>query len=198
MAGDLLDLFYAQTDKNDLWQTALKLETLDANRDRRQAAARALGWIPNAGSKAATALMGALSDQARPEAVRETAAESLAYLHYAPSVPILISVLDEPDVRLRFWAVFALGGIGQWQKRESRSRRADRRIVDALERMLSDEEVPPGNWWSVGKEALAMLGALGSRYRAELDRETRRILNDAESSEEDLRWAKGYSRMSNE
>jgi HEAT repeat protein len=142
--------------------------------------------------------MEAISDQAQPQPVREEAAESLAYLHYSPSVPILISVLDEPDVRMRFWAVFALGKIARWQTFAPRNRTAEHRIVEALEGILSDKEVPPGNWWSVGKEALAMLGELTPEYRAELDRETERVLNEAESSKEDLRWAKGYSRGANE
>ncbi len=210
VVGYLLDLFQRQTEKDALWETALALETLgdraavgplahalyDANVHRRHAAARALGWIPNAGNKAAKALLEALSDHVQPQPVREEAAESLAYLHYAPAIPVLISGLDEPDVRLRFWAVFALGGIGQWQKLASRNRAADHRIIEALEGRLSDQEVPPGNWWSVGKEALALLGELAPKYRDELDRETQRVLNDTESCHEDLRWAKAYSRMS--
>jgi HEAT repeat protein len=212
VVADLLDLFQRQTEKDALWETALALETLgdraaigplaealhDANVDRHHAAARALGWIPNPGGKAAKALMEAISDHMQPQPVREEAAESLAYLLYAPSVPILISVLDEPDVRMRFWAVFALGKIGQRQTFTSRNRAVEHRIVEALEGRLSDQEIPPGNWWSVGKEALAMLGELTPKHRAELDRETRRVLNEAESSKEDLRWAKGYSRGSNE
>jgi hypothetical protein len=64
---------------------------------------------------------------------------------------------------MRFWAVFALRGIGQWQRARGG---ADRRVVAALERMLSDEDVAPGNWWSVGREALAMLGNLEPGYQA--------------------------------
>jgi HEAT repeat protein len=202
----LLDLFWAQTDKNDVWETALALERLgdsgavpalvtaldDENLDRRHAAARALGWIPKAGSRAAKALMRVLPDHAQPQPVRETAAESLAYLHYAPSIPVLISVLDESDVRMRFWAAFALGSIGQWQTQTRPARGADRRIIEALERRLSDEAVPPGNWWSVAREALAMLGELDPKYGDELNRETQRVLNDPSSSPEDLRWAGNY------
>ncbi len=124
--------------------------------------------------------------------MREEAAESLAYSHYAPAIPPLISVLDEPDVTIRFWAVFALGGIGQWQTFAPR-KSADSRAIEALEKMLPDEEVPPGNWWSVGREALAMLGKLEPRYQGKLDSETQRVLSDPNSSPEDLRWAKGYS-----
>jgi HEAT repeat protein len=201
----LLDLFFDQTDKNELWETALTMEWLgdraavgplaealnDANPHRRHAAARALGWIPKAGGRAAKALIQALLDQSQPQPVREEAAESLAYLHDAKAIPALISVLDEPDVRLRFWAVFALGGIGQKQTFASQGR-ADHRVVESLERMLLDAEVAPGNWWSVGREALAMLGQLEPKHRAELYSEVNRALGDAKSSQEDLRWADGY------
>jgi len=200
----LLDLFFAQTDKIDLWETALTIEWLgdraavrplvdalyDTNPHRRHAAARALGWIPEAGGRAARALIRALSDRSQPQPVREEAAESLAYLNYAQAIPALITVLDEPDVRIRFWAVFALGGIGQWQRERGG---ADPRVVAALEGVLSDEHVAPGNWWSVGREAFAMLGQLEPGYRAKLGYETKRVLRDSNSSPEDLRWAEGYS-----
>lgn len=200
--SDLLDLFFVQTDKIELWETALTIEHFgdraairplaealyDTNPHRRHAAARALGWIPKAGVRAAKALIRALSDKTQPQPVREEAAESLAYLGYAGAIPELISVLSEPDVRLRFWAVFALGGIGQRQTYAPRGS-ADPRVMEALERMLSDQEVAPGNWWSVGREALAMLGHFDPKYRAELDSETERVLGDPNSSPEDLRWA---------
>jgi HEAT repeat protein len=198
----LLDLFFTQTDKIELWETALTIEQgglqaavprligalNDSNLDRRHAAARALGWIWPVGTRAAKALIGALLDKSQPQPVREEAAESLAYSRYAPAIPPLISVLDEFDTRMRFWAVFALGGIGQWCGQGS----ADRHLIEALKRMLPDAEVPPGNWWAVGKEALAMLAKLDPQHRAILDSETRRVLNDPNSSPEDLRWAEGY------
>ena len=121
--------------------------------------------------------------------VREEAAESLAYSNYKQAIPPLISVLAESDVRIRFWAVFALGSIGRWRERSA----ADSRVIEALERMLPDQEVPPGNWWSVGREALAMLGLMEPQYQARLDSETQRVMSDAHSSPEDLRWADGYS-----
>jgi hypothetical protein len=199
--ADLLDLFFAQTEKIELWETALTIEWFgdlaavrplaealyDANPDRRHAAARALGRIPDARYRAAKALISALSDKSQPQPVREEAAESLAYLGYAGAIPVLISVLGEPDVRIRFWAVFALGGIGQRQTRR------DPQLVEALERMLSDQEVAPGNWWSVGREALAMLGHFDPKYAARLDSETDRVLGDPNSSPEDLCWAEGIA-----
>jgi HEAT repeat protein len=211
----LLNLFFTQKGKAELWETALAIEhgtdrtavprladaLYDENPDRRHAAARALGWIRPVSRRAAKALVEALPDKSQPQPVREEAAESLAYSHYVPAIPPLISVLDEPDVRMRFWAVFALGGIGQWQTYAPRGRgrwrrSADPRVIGALERMLQDEEAPPGNWWSVGREALAMLGHLEPRYEGQLDTETQRVLRDPNSSAEDLRWAEGYRRAS--
>jgi HEAT repeat protein len=96
--------------------------------------------------------MRALSDQSQPQPVREEAAESLAYSHYRPAIPVLIAVLDEGDVRMRFWAVFALGNIGQFT--------GDARVAPALERMLADDEAPPGNWWPVGRETRDALDRL--------------------------------------
>jgi HEAT repeat protein len=204
VVASLLDLFFSQAEKTELYETALTLESLgdraavrplitaldDANPDRRHAAARALGWIPEAGRPAAKALIRVISDRSQPRPVREEAAESLAYSDYAPAITALIPVLDEPDVRMRFWAVFALGNVEQWQRWRNRP---NPRAIEALERMLSDDEVPPGNWWSVGREALASLGHIDKSYRVKLDSETKRVLSDPNSSAEDRRWAEGYS-----
>jgi HEAT repeat protein len=199
----LLDLFFTQTDKRELWDTALTIEHCgdrsavprliealhDANPYRRHAAARALGWIPRTGRRAAKALIRALVDTAQPQPVREEAAESLAYSNYAPAIPALISVLGDPDVRLRFWAVFGLGSVAQSQ---AFAGRASLRAIEALEGMLSDEAVPPGNWWSVGKEALAMLSGLDSAYESKLREGIKRVVDDANASAEDRRWADFY------
>ena len=163
----------------------------DPNPHRRHAAARALGWIPKAGNRAANALIAALTDPAQPQPVREEAAESLAYLYSPRAIPALISVLSDADERIRFWAVFALGSICDRRT----GRHTDRRVVPALESMLNDHAIPPGNWWSVGREALAMLGRLDppeAGYREQLAREIRQVLDDPNSSPEDRRWAEGY------
>jgi len=193
----LLKLFFEQTGKDDLYTTALTLEYLndqravqplvqallqDDNPHRRHAAARALGWIRRPGRNAALALAGCLADPAQPQAVREEAAESLAYVGTRETIDALISVLHDPDVRIRFWAVFGLGS----------SCRGDSRAVRALESMLGDIEVPPGNWWSVGKEALAMLGCLSGEYRMRLTMESRRVLSNRDATDEDRHWAESY------
>ena len=193
----LLELFADQTDKIELWETALSFENKggraavpqlivvlqnDANPYRRHAAARALGWIPFAGRKAAKALVHALLDHQQPQPVREEAAESLAYSSYRPAIPALISVLREADERIRFWAVFALGGTGK----------GSQIAVDALTRMLTDEAVPAGNWWSVGKEALAMLDKLDPGFHPMFEAEINHVRNDPNASEENIRWADFY------
>lgn len=205
IVDSLLSQFFTQEDRIELWETALTIETLghrravpplvraldDHNPDCRHAAARALGWIPNAGGAAVTALINALTDPGQPQPVREEAAESLAYLGSNRATPALISVLKEPDVRIRFWAVFALGGITNRRT----GCHTDPRAVPALESMLGDDERPPGNWWSVGREAL---GVLGSRnpphlvYQEKLAHEIRRVLEDANAKPEDRRWAEFY------
>ena len=196
----LLTLFFEQTEKDDLYITALTLENLndhravppliralseDANPHRRQAAARALGWIIKPGRAAAQALARCLADPSQPQPAREEAAESLAYVGNRRTIDALISVLHDPDVRLRFWAVFGLGG----------SCRGDVRAIRALESVLADGETPPGNWWPVGKEALAMLSTqpvVGDKYRTILAAERGRIESDSEATEEDKRWAAHY------
>jgi hypothetical protein len=191
----LLDRFFTLTEKDDLYVTALRLENLndkravrplihallhDTNPHRRHAAARALGWIQRPGCAAALALARCLADPSQPQAAREEAAESLHYVGTAQTVDALTSVLKDPDVRLRFWAVFGLGGITK-----------DPRAVRALESMLDDAEVTPGNWWSVGKEALGML-ANTDAYRDRCEAEAARISQDPNATPEELRWARSY------
>ncbi|HXI41408.1 MAG TPA: HEAT repeat domain-containing protein [Bryobacteraceae bacterium] len=201
----LLQQFFSQEGKDELWETALTLEHLgdvgsvrplidavsDMNYHRRHAAARALGWIRKPGSRAVSALINALTDASQPLAVREEAAESLAYLDSSRAIPPLISILTDPEVRIRFWAVFALGSI----RNHRTLRHADRRVVSAMEAMLSDHAVPPGNWWPVAREALAMLGQLDppeEGYRDQFVRDIQRVVDDPNSSQEDRRWAECY------
>lgn len=207
LAGDgdaveaLLELFFAQSEKTELYVTALTLEALndrravptlvrtllgDANPHRRHASARALGWIRPSDRGTARALAQCLVDPNQPQPAREEAAESLAYVGTLETVDSLIAMLRDPDVRLRFWSVFGLGS----------SCRGDARAVQALEAVLDDGETPPGNWWPVGKEALAMLGTMPSLpregYRAKMEAEAMRILSDPPANDDDRRWAGFY------
>lgn len=193
----LLKLFFEQTEKDDLYTTALALQELndrravqplihalleDRNPHRRHAAARALGWIRRPGRAAALALAQCLVDPAQPQPAREEAAESLSYVGTRETIEPLIAALRDPDVRIRFWAVFGLGGSG----------RGNARAVEALDSMLNDDEVPPGNWWSVGKEALGMLAAMRPDYETKRKAEADRVFSDASATAEDRRWAECY------
>lgn len=196
----LLDLFMNQSEKEELYSTALTLEMLndrrvvpslihalleDSNPHRRHAAARALGWIRPANRATALALANCLTNPAQPQAARQEAAESLAYAGTRETIDALISMLHDRDVSLRFWAVFGLGGC----------RGGGEQAIAALESVLDDDEVPPGGWWSVGKEALAMLASLEpvrDRYEVRLRMESLRVLSDLNATEADRRWAANY------
>jgi hypothetical protein len=86
--------------------------------------------------------------------------------------------------------VFALGSLGRSVCTYGNDRWI---VVQALERMVEDDNVPSGNWWSVGQEALAMLGALAPEYRRIVDAEIATILNSPAVSPESRRWAESYS-----
>ena len=62
--------------------------------------------------------------------------------------------------------------------------------------VLGDEEVPPGNWWPVGKEALGVLGHAWkpiADYTEKLEAETERILADPSASPQHRWWAEYYT-----
>lgn len=192
----LLELFFRQTEKDAIYRTALAIEGLsdrravaplikalieDRNPHRRRAAARALGWMSRPGRAAALALGQCLADPSQPQEAREEAAESLAYVGNRETIEPLTAALRDPDVRIRFWAVFGLGG----------RHLGDSRVIRALESVLDDDEIPPGNWWSVGREALAML-AHNRHYKPRIKRELEQILADPNATAEDRRWARSY------
>jgi HEAT repeat protein len=165
--------------------TFIRVLLEDPNPGRRSAAARALGWIHPSNRTTALALAQCLTDSTQPQFAREVAAESLAYVGTRATIDALVSALYDPDARIRFWAVFGLGG----------SCRGDARAVRALESVLDDSETPPGNWWPVGKEALAMLAGLpliSNPYRDKLKAATQGILADPAAGAEDRRWAECY------
>ncbi len=195
----LLHLFFQQQHRDELYKTALTLEVLndrravpalihalleDPNPHRRHAAARALGWIHPPNRATARALARCLSDPAQPQPAREEAAESLSYTGTPESVDALIAALSDPDPRIRFWAAFGLI-----------SSRGEARAVSALEAVLDDSAVPPGNWWSVGREALATLSALPiprNPHHQRVAAEAQAILADPNAAPEDRRWAERY------
>jgi len=205
VVDELLTQFFSQTDKSDLLETALTLERFederairplisalsDHNVDRRRAAARALGWMPRTRSCVAKALSEALTDVSQPVAVREEAAESLAYRSSRSSIPSLISVLHDPSVQIRFWSVFALGNI-----RNRRNGHSYPEVVTPLETMLSDHHSLNEKWWTVAREALAMLGQLSPpipKWKEQFRQELRQATETVDATAEDHRWAQFYS-----
>ena len=71
-------------------------------------------------------------------------------------------------------------------------------MIHTFEALLTDDAVPPGNWWSVGREAIAMLGALDPPsvdYTHELATEIQLIRDNPNASAEDRGWADCYDRL---
>jgi hypothetical protein len=64
-----------------------------------------------------------------------------------------------------------------------------------LEKVLNDTEVAPG-WWSVGREAQAMIVGLRDdpSDQERLQAEIRRVQDDPNASPEDRRWAECYQK----
>jgi hypothetical protein len=153
----LLSLFFAQSGQQALYETALTFESCNCR-------------------ATALALARCLADPAQPLPAREEAAESLAYAGGRVSttrevMAALLFAIQDPNARIRFWAVFALGS----------GCRRHPQAVPALESVLDDSESPPGNWWPVGREALALLAAMPgapSHHRATFASAVHRILAD--------------------
>jgi HEAT repeat protein len=187
----LLVQFYAQSEQWDVYMTALALEQLgdrravvpliralqDENPHRRTGAARALGWMRQPSRALARALAECLLDRSQLLETREEAAESLSYVGTRETVEALIAVLGDPEPRVRFWAVFGLGGIC----------RRDERATRALETMLEDPGEMPG-YYSVGLEALAVLRNAHHRFEGRWQEMRQRITADEGATEAQRRW----------
>jgi hypothetical protein len=135
------------------------------------------------------ALIGILNDDNARLEVRERAAEMLSVQGSREAVEACVAALDHENASIRFWAAFALGQIASFCGHALRAVAAS-----ALQRVLDDEEITPG-WWSVGREAQAMIVGLrndpGEKERLQAD--IRRIQQDSHASAEDRRWAECYS-----
>ncbi len=204
----LLRLFFTEEDSTELWNIALVIEALDdvravgpliqaledGNPHRRGATARSLGLINDPHARAVPGLMRVLTDSSQPVNVRTEAAESRAYLSSFKAIPALIAMLSDSNAEVRFWCVFAIGKI----KDRRTCHNTNRTVIPALEAMLTDDAVPPGNWWSVGREALAMLGSLNppaGDYTHQLATEIQLIRDNPNASAEDRGWADCYDRL---
>ena len=174
----LFDRFLAAEDPIRIWDLACGRDQLGdtrclvplcavlrghANKPRRRAAAWVFGWLHGGPrERIVSSLIEVVIDRAQPPDVRGQAAESLKYLAARRAVPALLSVLGDPEPAVRWWAAFAVGG---W------TNRFDKEVVSALEKLLDDDAVPESERYSVGKEALGVLGHMdppGTDFRERL------------------------------
>jgi HEAT repeat protein len=93
-------------------------------------------------------LLAALRDPAEDPRVRGQAAETLGYLtcdartrRYKETARALVDALGDPSPDVRFWAAFALGGMGALA------------AVPALQRLAATDEAVCSGWWRVADEA---------------------------------------------
>lgn len=198
----LFQQLWSQEEKLALWSTGLSIEEsrdaravrpliralYDTHPHRQHAAARAVGWVHPGSTRVARVLSDILADESQPQAVREEAAESLAYQNSNRAIPALLAAMQEQDERIRFWATFALG---QLCNRHSR-RQSDPRVVPALEARLGDHVTPEGQLNSVEQEALEALAYRNPplpHYTAMYEAEKARIRSDPQSSAKQKGWA---------
>jgi HEAT repeat protein len=103
----------------------------DADPEVRMQAATSLGVLADPAS--VPSLLTALNSASEDVEVRSAAAEALGYVADPTAVPDLLALLDNRDVRLRFWTTFALGHF------------ADRRLLKRLNRVEGEDEgILPG------------------------------------------------------
>jgi HEAT repeat protein len=125
----------------------------DTEVEVRTSAAYALGSL--ADERAFDALLKALSNREEDPQVRGMVAEALARFQDRRAVAPLIAALHDPSAEVRFWASFALAGLG------------DPQALPDLERLAAaDEAVVPG-WWSVKKEAADAIESIKARLAAD-------------------------------
>ena len=119
----------------------------------RQAATYALSFMFSKHSKqAARSLLSVLNKQKEKAAVRAQAAEGLGNLLYRPAFKSLASALNERNVQVRFWSIFALGKLG------------DTRALPKLKEIAQRDSGILSGWWSIKKEARNAIRAINHKY----------------------------------
>lgn len=152
LIGTLESLIREETPQNLLWEAAKALVALSCGQqvfmdlllhgkgsEARRVAVFALGFLRE--KSANSPLIELLSSQDEPANLRGQAAEALGYIGERESVVALLEATRDADPSVRFWAVFALGEIGDPQARP---------ILEGIS--ASDHEKVDG-WWEVSKEA---------------------------------------------
>ena len=134
------------------------------------------------------ALINLLENTTAPLEVRDRAAEMLHLQSGRATAEACVRALKDPTPSIRFWAAYSLGQIAYWRGELRQAAAA------ALQHVLDDKAIAPG-WWSVGREAQAIIVGLrdiaGERERLQ---ETIRIIqNDPNASTEEKKWAEHYA-----
>ncbi len=135
--------------------------------------------------------MGVVCDLSQSISARAYAAESLYMPGDLRAIPALIQALKDPEPAVRFWAVFAFGNLSD----QRHVPYAGSGVVEALESMLGDRGNANPGYWSVGLEALAMLGRawpMIDKYRTLMNAEIDRIQKDPNASKQEQDWASYY------
>jgi HEAT repeat protein len=119
----------------------------------RQVAAYALSFMFSKRSKqVARSLVSVLNDKKEKAVVRAQAAEGLGNIRHRAAFKTLMLALDEKNTEIRFWAVFALGKLGD-----------PRALPKLRETARHDSGILPG-WWSIKKEACDAIRAINRKY----------------------------------
>jgi HEAT repeat protein len=130
--------------------------TADGDRRVRSAATWALGFLGD--ERAVPRLLEVLLDSTENGTVRGSAAEAIGHLAAAPALPEttagLLSAAKDPNIEVRFWAVFALGCVGGED------------VVPDLERLARSDRAVLEGWWEVGREAKDALRSIRDRHPA--------------------------------
>jgi HEAT repeat protein len=112
----------------------------------RVSAALALGSLTN--ELAFATLLARLGDVDEQPDVRGAAAEAVASYRDKRALAPLLAALRDPAAEVRFWAVFALGALG------------DASALPELERLeATDDAMVPG-WWPVKQEAAEAIATI--------------------------------------
>ncbi len=122
----------------------------DSDNEVRTAAAYALGYLGN--PQALDPLVKILQNPEEPPRLRGMTAEALANIGDSAAVSPLCAALEDESAEVRYWAVFALGRVG------------DMIILPHLERLaFMDDEVLLG-WGSVREEAAKAIRKIEERH----------------------------------
>jgi HEAT repeat protein len=159
LIGTLEALVREETPKSLLWEASKALVAMDCRQqvfvdlllhgkdsEARRVAAFALGSLRE--KSAAPTLIAIVSSQNEPANLRGQAAEALGYIGDKESVVALLGATQDSDPSVRFWAVFALGEIGDPQARGT------------LEKLAESDHEKVEGWWEISKEAQAALKRL--------------------------------------